>query len=367
MWWKRAAAIASAGLLAAAGCRTVPPPKSTARAPQLSKRLYASDLLPADLDVVLRVDMARLRAGLGPAFAEALAARAGEAGGEAFVSEAIAGADAVWIGLRLADLDTGDRVLVAEGRLGEIHIEPSEWKESTPVATMESVQILDRLGTVSRTGTGRIVVFEKKLYAFVSPAEVDATTRLLRDGPDAGRGDPRADGLVSVDVRGHRLPRSLEKKYPSIASIIAGITRIRGSATLADDGVKVSIDMTGKSADAALRAERFLTAFRDTAAKTRYADLLSSVKLTRIEAELHLGATIPAAMVVSALAGPDAPAATQATPSAKPAAAPNTGSGATPGSSATPSRDGAAGRASAPSAPNPSPAPAPRPFTPVHP
>ena len=91
MWWKRVAAIASAGLLAAAGCRTVPPPKSTVRAPQLSKRLTASDLLPADLDVVLRVDMARLRAGLGPAFAEALAARAGEAGGEAFVSEAMDG------------------------------------------------------------------------------------------------------------------------------------------------------------------------------------------------------------------------------------------------------------------------------------
>ena len=87
MWWKRAAAIASAAaILAGAGCREVPGPKSAARPPQLSKRLYASDLLPADLDVVVRVDMARLRAGLGPSFAETLAARAGEAGGEPFVA-----------------------------------------------------------------------------------------------------------------------------------------------------------------------------------------------------------------------------------------------------------------------------------------
>ena len=74
--------------------------------------------------------------------------------------------------------------------------------------------------------------------ALSSPAAL-ATTRLLRDGPDAGRGDPTANGLVSVDVRGHRLPPSLEKKYPSIAVIIAGIVRIRGSATLAEDGVRV--------------------------------------------------------------------------------------------------------------------------------
>lgn len=345
MWWKRAAALVSVTGLLVAGCRTVPAPQGAVRPPQLSKRLVATDLLPADLDVVLRVDMARLRAGLGPAFAEALAARAGEAGGEGFVSEAIAAADAVWIGLRLADLDAGDRVLVAEGRLGEIHIEPSEWKETTPAATMEGVQILDRQGTVARTGTGRIVVFQKKLYAFVSPVEVDATTRLLREGPDAGRGDPRADGLVSVDVRGHRLPRSLEKRYPSIASIIGGIKRIRGSATLADDGVKVSIDMTGKSPEAATRAEKFLTAIKESGASTRYADLLRSVKLTRIDAELHLGATIPAAMVVSALGGSQAP-----DPTAKPASQ-NT----PPGSPVTPP------------GPAPAPSPAPRPFTPVHP
>lgn len=339
MWWKRAAAIASAAaILAGAGCREVPGPKSAARPPQLSKRLYASDLLPADLDVVVRVDMARLRAGLGPSFAETLAARAGEAGGEPFVAEAIAGADAVWIGLRLADIDAGDRVLVAEGRLGEIHLEPSEWKETTPAATMEEVRILDRQGSVPRSGTGRIVVYAKKLYAFVSPVEVDATSRLLRDGPDVGRGDPRADGLVSADVRGHRLPRSLEKKYPSIAGIIAGITRVRGSATLAEDGVRVSIEMIAKSPEAATRAEKFLTAIRDSGASTKFAALLATVKLSRIDKTLSLAATIPAAMVVSALGGASAP---------DPAPAP---SNTPPGSSATPS-----------------PTPPPRTFSPVHP
>lgn len=340
MWCKRAAAICSAAaLFASAGCGPAKDAKTGVRPPQLAKHLYAADLLPADLDVVIRVDMARLKAGLGPNVAEALAARAAEAGGEGFVSEAMARADTVWIGLRLADVDAGDRVLIAEGRLGEVRIEPADWQETTPTATMERVQILDRIEPAPRAGTGRIVVYDKKLYAFVSPAEIDATTRLLRTGPDEGRGDPTADGLVSADVRGHRLPPSLEKKYPSIALIIAGIVRIRGSATLGDDGVRVAIDVTAKSPEAAKRVERFLSTLRETGESTRFAPLMKTVKIDQVDAHLHLTATVPAPMILGALGGADAGGATPGAPSASPGPSP------------------------APAAP----APAPRPFQPSPP
>ncbi len=64
MWCKRAAAICSAAaIFASVGCGPAKDVKTGARPPQLAKHLYAADLLPADLDVVLRVDMARLRAG----------------------------------------------------------------------------------------------------------------------------------------------------------------------------------------------------------------------------------------------------------------------------------------------------------------
>jgi hypothetical protein len=313
VWWKRAAPVARAFglaiLLASAGCGSpAKNAKGGPRPPQLAKQLEPIDLLPADLDVVLRVDVARLKAGLGPAFTEGLAARAAAQGGDGFVAESMAKADTVWIGVRLADLDTGDRVLVAEGPLGEVHIEPSEWKETTPAATMEGVRILDRQGIVARASTGRIIVASKRLYAFVSPAEVDATSRLLRSGPDEGRGDPAALGLVSVDVRGHRLPRSLEEKFPSIAAVIAGITRVRGTAALGDDGVKVTLDVTAKSEDAAKRVEKFLVTVRDNAAQTRYAPLMNTASVERVLAHVHVTATVPARMVVAALGGDDPPA-----------------------------------------------------------
>jgi hypothetical protein len=79
------------------------------------------------------------------------------------------------------------------------------------------------------------------------------------------------------------------------------VTRIKGSATLADDGLKVAMDVTAKSADAAQRVERFLSTVRDSAAQTKYAALMKSVEIERVEAHVHVRATVPAAMVVAAL------------------------------------------------------------------
>lgn len=310
MWWKRAAAIASVAVfglaaLSGAGCAEVPSKaRSGTRPPQLSRKLEAADLLPVDLDIVVRIDIARLKAGLGPGVVGAFAERAATEGGDAFIAEAMSRADTVFVGLRLADLDAGDRVLVAEGQLGELHVDPSEWAETTPAATMEGVRILDRKGSISRGSTGRIVKAGDRLYAFVSPVEVDAVSRLLRDGADSERGDPEATGLVSADVRGHRLPRSLEKKYPSIAAVIAGVARIRGTAAMADNGVKMKVEIIARSEPDAARVEKFLVTVRDAGASTKHADLMKSVQIERAGPRVHVSALVPAPMVIAALSSP---------------------------------------------------------------
>ncbi|MEZ4293538.1 MAG: hypothetical protein R3B70_01075 [Polyangiaceae bacterium] len=304
----RAAALLGLFSLVATACGSTTPAggRPADRPPQLSRELDATDLLPSDLDVVFRVDVARLKAGLGPAAAQALAARAGQEGGDGFIAEAMAGADSVWIGLRLADLDAGDRVLVAEGRLRDIHLTPSEWGETTPAATIEGVRILDRKGIVPRASTGRIVTARGRLYAFISPAEIDATNRLLREGPDEARGDPAAVGLVSMDVRGHRLPPSLEKKYPSIAAVIAGVARVRGSATLADEGLRVDLDVVARSEPDAQRVDRFLSTVRDAAADSqKYAPLMKTAAVERAGVHVHVKLTVPAGMVIDALSEGD--------------------------------------------------------------
>ena len=63
----------------------------------------------------------------------------------------------------------------------------------------------------------------------------------------------------------------------------------------------MTIDVTAKSPEAAGRVEKFLNTLRETGEKTRFAPLMKTVKLERVEAHLLLSATVPAAMIVGAL------------------------------------------------------------------
>ena len=61
-----------------------------------------------------------------------------------------------------------------------------------------------------------------RALVLVSPVEVGSVARVLRQGPDERRGDPAAEGIVSLDLRAGRLPPHLERRFPSIGAIIAG-------------------------------------------------------------------------------------------------------------------------------------------------
>ncbi len=97
----------------------------------------------------------------------------------------------------------------------------------------------------------------------MSPVELDPVRRVLADGPDDRRGNPKAEGLVSLDLRAGRLPPGLEKKYPAIGAVLAGVERVRGSAAMGDEGVKIEADVLGATVAGAERAARFLEAYRD--------------------------------------------------------------------------------------------------------
>ena len=68
--WCRGLAMAS--LLLACGCGAEVPPggggamPKVPEGPRIARQVDAADLLPKDLDLVVRVDLARMRAGLGP-------------------------------------------------------------------------------------------------------------------------------------------------------------------------------------------------------------------------------------------------------------------------------------------------------------
>ncbi|WP_437764689.1 hypothetical protein WMF27_33995 [Sorangium sp. So ce281] len=271
--------------------------------PRVVRRIEPADLLPADLDLVVRVDVARMRDGLGQAASDELARRALDEVPDEALESALQRADVVWLGLRLADLEEGDRVVVLEGRMAGLTPDPGRW-EPAPAA-QDGVAVFDRRGGVagSRADTARIIALGDRAVALVSAVEVSSVARLLRDGPDARRGDPAAEGLVSVDLRARRLPPYLARRFPSIGALVAGVARVRAVASLHDEGVRLDVELVGVDAAGAARARRFLEVLRDNVEEGRHADLMKELSIEQVESTVRLRWLFPAPLVLALLSG----------------------------------------------------------------
>ncbi|MGK4000177.1 hypothetical protein [Sorangium sp. So ce1024] len=268
--------------------------------PRVVRRIEPADLLPADLDLVVRVDVARMRSGLGQAAADALARRALDEAHDDLLESALRRADVVWLGLRLADLEEGDRVVVVEGPMAGLTPDPDRW-EPVPAA-QGGVAIFDRRGGVTpRADTARIVALGDRAVALVSAVEASSVARVLRDGPDARRGDPAAEGIVSLDLRARRLPPALERRFPSLGALVAGVERVRAVASLDDDGVRLDAEIVGVDAAGAGRARRFLEVLRDNVEDPRRVALMKALSIEQVERAVRLRWLLPAPVVLSLL------------------------------------------------------------------
>jgi hypothetical protein len=307
------------------GCGDEVPRGGVVRGPgavqaNLSRQVEPGDLLPADLDLVVRVDLARLRSGLG---ATALLALAARMPGDALLRDALLAADAVTVGLRADDLEAGDRVVVVEGRLAEDAAVPDPERFTLRPPVVEQVRVWDRVadGASPRERVARVMRVGDEALVFVTALEVDPTTRVLRAGPDELRGQPFAEGLVSLDWRPRPLRASLAKRFPSIANVLRGLSRVRATASMGEAAVEVRAELEAADEAAATRVARFLELLRDNAGDQEGA-ILAPMKIERTGATVHVACDIPAEVVLRAVAD-DAPgSAAPAPPELTPAPAP---------------------------------------------
>lgn len=276
-------------------CSSTPSAKrgSTKRKPHVD----AVELFPADLDVVMRVDLARMRAALGP-LANGLSSRVGAEidAHDELAARAIERARVAWIGTRLGDFEAGDRVLVIEGDVEDLRPDPSLFQELDPPLS-DDLKTFERRGPVARDATARIHLLGPRTIMFVSSVEVDGVERVLLRGGDPGRRDPPAEGLVSADLRGRRLPAGLEQRFPSIASIVRGVHRARASVTVADEALRADIDIAAASESACAKLEGFLSALREGGQGSRYATLFDGLRIERLEKTVRLSWQVPLEML----------------------------------------------------------------------
>ncbi|NUP13176.1 MAG: hypothetical protein HOW73_44625 [Polyangiaceae bacterium] len=270
---------------ASTACNEVPKggvPK-TPEQPALSRKLLPNEVIPADLDVVVRVDLSLLRKTLGPRFDQELAARYG---GDPLLMSALAKGRTVTIGVRAADLEQGDHVVVVEG--AEVGLDLEKEGFLPRESRNDKVKAFVRALPSDRDRTDAVVLLDERAIAFVSPVETDAVLRILRDGSDEQRGQPVAEGIVSADIRPRRLPPALERKFPSFGRLLAQVMRIRLLLKVSDDGLRLEGEIISKSDASAHKVRQFLDVFREGASGEGATAILKKMKLEKVGAVVRV-------------------------------------------------------------------------------
>lgn len=302
---------------AVAGCGKTVPHGGVPRAPdgasngKVTTITGPTELMPADLDLVVRVDLAKVRSDLGKqASVELLGEALDQSGVRGVARQTLAEADVVWLGLRVSDFEYGDHVMIAtrtakrpkpddgeaaHGRL--LTPDPIAWDASaTGVA---AVRRFVAKKPPERAGTARVYTVGETAAVFVSPVEEHSVERLLRRGPDPERGDPRARGLVSLDLHTPALSVPLAAKVPALATLIASITRMRATVDLFGDQLELEGTIKCRDAAAASKIETYLATFASP--NTRFAELLAAMEVARTGASVSVRWRLPQAVITELL------------------------------------------------------------------
>jgi hypothetical protein len=242
------------GLSAAAcGPRALPP---LPPAPSVSS---AAELVPPDLDVVLRLDLARVKAALGASALATLShevlARdsAGQEPDELVVASLLA-ADQVYLAYRPSPSWAPlDRVLALQGRFEPLLRPPSGfggardlgrdlrcWEAKVPPAT--------------RGGVARVYALGDRMRAFVSEAELDAVERRLEGVESPRRLQPPEEGTLSLAAR----PRLLGHLAGSgsLRELLEEAKALTAVAELESDGVRLKLELLLAGAEQAEQLAR---------------------------------------------------------------------------------------------------------------
>jgi hypothetical protein len=234
-------------LTACGGSRPAPP-----RAPALSTPV---DAVPPDLDLVLRVDLAKVRATLGPAGFASLRGEAGDAIAEArqeLVERALEASDTAVLALRPELLPhEADNVLVLAGHFGELGVD-RELRASgyaAPVDLGGDVRRFDRPGKVSRSSPARVYAFSTDRLVFVSAAEIDSVEAVLERHRAPSSLKPQARGVLAFAARLRTLGTALIDRYPDLAEAIGPASAVQGvvDSTPTGLGLEVALELPSES------------------------------------------------------------------------------------------------------------------------
>jgi len=272
--------------LLGSGChsdRIGPPPS----APSLVR---AADAMPADLDLVLRLDLRKIRDTLGGPALTAISERAvrglrgADHGTDALLLRAMEQADTLWLGVRpTATLQAADSVFVMSGHFK--NFEPHRAGSTPPFAPAidlgGDLRRYDRPRPPTRSAPARIYVQGEQLLVSLSEAEIDSVERSLEEQRGMPPLEPAEKGVLSAVARPQTLPLALLAGTGSWRRLVQSAERLELNADLTGAGVDATLALKFEDAPLAAHLAQALTEMRDAlgAGSGRLAKFATRVKI----------------------------------------------------------------------------------------
>jgi hypothetical protein len=213
----------------------------------------AIDLIPPDLDLVVRLDLARVKAALGATVLATLSREVltqGSAGQEPdeLVVTSLLAADLVYLAYRPSPLWMPlDRVLALQGHFEQLVQPPQGFSGATDLGG--DLRFWDNKSTPPRAGVARVYAQGERLRAFVSEAEIDAVERALAGFSSPRRLEPPEEGTLSVAARPRLLGRLAGNG--TLRELLEDAKALRAVADLESDGVRLKLELLMAGAEQA--------------------------------------------------------------------------------------------------------------------
>jgi hypothetical protein len=231
-------------------------PKAAPALPPAPTITSAVELIPPDLDVVVRLDLARVKAVLGATAITALSRQvlAHDRGGaepDELVVASLLAAEQVYLGYRPSPLGAPlDRVLALQGHFEPLARALTGFSSATDVG--RDLRYWDRSAApTSRGGVARVYAWGDRVRAFVSEAELDAVERTLSGLGAERRLEPPEEGTLSLAARPRLLGRLAGQG--ALRELLEDAKALRAVADLESDGVRLELELLLSGAEQARR------------------------------------------------------------------------------------------------------------------
>jgi hypothetical protein len=284
MTWHTVAALSLLLVSACSSPRIGPPPD----APRVTRPLSA---MPADLDLVLRVDLQRIRSTLGTPAMAAISEQAlhglhgADRGTDELLLKVLGQTDTLYLGMRpSASLDVADSVLVMVGHFSGFDPEHAEStpRFQRPIDLGGDLRRFDRVSPPTRSAPARFYARGQDLIVSLSEAEIDSVERTLEQGRGMPALEPLEKGALSAVARPQALPSEMLARSHVLQELAERARRIELDADLTSAGVDASLSLKLEDPNAAEQVGHALNDLRDALQSSpgRLAKFAARVKVT---------------------------------------------------------------------------------------